>query len=310
MTSGVNRFWAFTPLRGEGFFWGPLWWLALPLLAIVAVLSVLFGSVAAYGALGLEDRLPYGGPGFLVYVLVAGFLPAALLTFLYARFVEERNFASIGLGPSGALRRFGGGAFSGLVYLVVSIGLLTALGGLSAGEVGPAFASPEQLVWIGLLLLAFIIQGGTEEVVFRGWLMSALALRGGLVFAVLCNSIIFGLLHASNTETVNWIAVGNVVLVGVLLSLMAIRDGSIWAACGWHAVWNWALATGFEIEVSGLDTPLSAFAVDMDAAPSAPDWLTGGAFGPEGSVAVTAVLGAGTIWNAVQLARRRSDDTV
>ena len=50
---------------------------------------------------------------------------------------------------------------------------------------------------------------------------------------------------------------------------------------GWHAGWNWLLATGFELPVTGIDAQLPALLVALQ--PSGVDALTGGAEGPEGS---------------------------
>ncbi|MBY0566549.1 MAG: hypothetical protein K2P70_04525 [Hyphomonadaceae bacterium] len=51
---------------------------------------------------------------------------------------------------------------------------------------------------------------------------------------------------------------------------------------GWHVGWNWLLATGFELPVTGLDAGVSALLVKL--VPDGPDILTGGSQGPEGSV--------------------------
>jgi hypothetical protein len=57
---------------------------------------------------------------------------------------------------------------------------------------------------------------------------------------------------------------------------------------GWHAAWNWLLATGFELRVTGLDAHVPALIVKM--IPQGPDCLTGGEQGPEGSFVCSLVL--------------------
>ena len=51
---------------------------------------------------------------------------------------------------------------------------------------------------------------------------------------------------------------------------------------GWHAGWNWLLAVGFGLPVTGLDVGIPALLVDLQA--EGRSWLTGGAQGPEASV--------------------------
>ena len=51
---------------------------------------------------------------------------------------------------------------------------------------------------------------------------------------------------------------------------------------GWHAAWNWLLAVGFEVPVTGLDTKMPALIVKL--MPQGSHFLTGGTQGPEGSL--------------------------
>ncbi|HNY47610.1 MAG TPA: CPBP family intramembrane metalloprotease, partial [Casimicrobium sp.] len=51
---------------------------------------------------------------------------------------------------------------------------------------------------------------------------------------------------------------------------------------GWHAGWNWLLAVGFEVPVTGLDAKMPALLVKL--VPQGSVYLTGGTQGPEGSV--------------------------
>jgi hypothetical protein len=146
-------------------------------------------------------------------------------------------------------------------------------------------------------MLGFIIQGSSEELLFRGWLMQLIASRHGLWIAVVANSALFALAHAGNIEPSNELYVGlaNIVLFGLFISLYAIREGSLWGVCGWHAAWNWLLGLGFGLEVSGMKIDSLPLITDLTGAPGAAWWLTGGAFGPEASLVTTAVLLTGTV---------------
>jgi len=165
-----------------------------------------------------------------------------------------------------------------------------------AGAFGSA-AVGAALLPIGVLLLGFIIQGSTEEILFRGWLMQLIASRHGLWIAVIANSALFALAHAGNIEPSKELFVGlaNIVLFGLFISLYAVREGSLWGVCGWHAAWNWLLGLGFGLEVSGQVIDTVPLITDLTAAPGAAWWLTGAAFGPEASLVTTAVLLVGTV---------------
>lgn len=284
----------------------PTWAWLTPILAIAFILLGVIGA-----ALGLSVIVPSlmefdaESPRSILVVLLIPFIGAAVLTFAYTAFVERRSFASIGFGGPHPLTRFVFGLMLGVVFVFAVCAGIVALGGAVIIDWAPSFSQPLMLAWTAALLAGFIIQGSTEEIVFRGWMMSAIGPRWGLALAVILNSAVFGLLHAANLPEINWLAIANVGVFGVYMSLMALDDKSIWRACGWHAGWNWALMTGFEIEVSGLPPAVDALIVDIDR--TGASVISGGAFGPEGSIITTAALIAGSAYHALRLRARREE---
>lgn len=276
------------------------WTWAAVVLALVFIiggqaLSVLPG-VAGFGYNLVDELSPWPELG---YVLAVSFGLTALMVFAWVWLFERRRLDAIGFNARGG-PRFLRGYLLGLGLLGLVVGVIAALGGYPIDGVG-VFQSAAVLpgmAAIVILLIGFIIQGSTEEIVMRGWLMQLVASRHGLWIAVFVNSVVFSLLHAGNIEPSRELAIGlvNIVLVGVFLSLYAAREGSLWGVCGWHAAWNWLLGLGFGLEVSGqvIDTP--PLFVDMAFNPQTAWWITGGDFGPEASVVTTVVLVAGTIW--------------
>jgi hypothetical protein len=77
------------------------------------------------------------------------------------------------------------------------------------------------------------------------------------------------------------------------LGVIQLRTGSLWWATGAHLGWNWGSAYVADLPVSGLELFDAPY---YEARVAGPDWLGGGAFGPEGSVLATAVLGGATWW--------------
>ena len=147
-------------------------------------------------------------------------------------------------------------------------------------------AQPRELLAIAALLLCFLVQASVEEIVFRGWMLSAVARKFNVAWAVALSSLIFCLLHFSPGQP--WLVTLNLVLFGLFVCAWALRANNIWGVMGWHAGWNWLLATGFELPVTGLDLKMPALLVALT--PRGSDYLTGGAQGPEGSIACTVFL--------------------
>lgn len=229
----------------------------------------------------------------LAYILFVAFGLGAALTIGWVMIFERRGLREIGFNARG-LPRFARGYAIGLAFLLVIVGIIWALGGYEI-EAGGAFQSAAvipALGPIGLLLLGFIVQGSTEEIVFRGWLMQLIASRHGLWVAVIGNAVLFGLVHAGNITPSVELAMGvfNVLLFGVFISLYAAREGSLWGVCGWHAAWNWLLGLGFGLEVSGEAVATTPLITDLTTRADAAWWLTGAAFGPEASIVTTVIL--------------------
>jgi membrane protease YdiL (CAAX protease family)/SAM-dependent methyltransferase len=267
---------------------------AVGLVFVFVILGAVLGTLPGV-FLGLIDPLdPNPDWQGLRYQLMAPFAATAMLVFLWVVIFERRSLDSIGLNARG-LFRFGRGYACGLGLLALIVGLIWAVGGYQVEAAGSVNVTA--LIPVAWLLIGFIIQGSTEEIVFRGWFMSLLASRHGLVLAIALNSAIFGLLHAGNIEWSRELMFGlaNIVLVGVFLSLYAAREGSLWGVCGWHAAWNWLLGTGFGLPVSGQDAPVAPFLVDLIDTSDASWWLTGGVFGPEASAITSLVLISGVM---------------
>ena len=74
----------------------------------------------------------------------------------------------------------------------------------------------------------------------------------------------------------------NIFLAGMTLGIIYIHYDQIWAPIGWHAGWNFFQGPFYGFEVSGLPID-SAFTLIEKG----PDFLTGGAFGFEGSILAT-----------------------
>jgi len=268
---------------------------------IVAVLvfSMGQGLAGAVGVMGLKiDMADMANPRTLIFMLVAMFGTGSAFMLLWVRFVENRPLASMGLRKQNALTRFARGLGLGLVFNAVAVYTIFALGGYDIATFAPAFQTPGALVMIALLFVGFIIQGSAEEIMMRGWVLSAMAARFGLVIAIIVNSTVFAALHLNNEGLghINWIAMANIVLVGLFLSLYAVREGSLLGVCGFHGAWNWLLGLGFGLDVSGMKVDVPALVVDFDNKAGAADWLTGSSFGPEGSLVVSVVLFIGVLW--------------
>lgn len=256
---------------------------------IVAVPGILLGFITIEG-----KTVGWQGTAFTL----ASFAVTAGVVILWVTLFERRGLATIGFNGPG-LKRFTRGYLVGLAFLIAVVGIIWALGGYTV-DAGGAFSTANvgaALIPIVILMLGFVIQGSTEEILTRGWLMQVIASRHGLAWGIGLSSILFGLLHAANIDPSPELLTGvlNVVLFGVFIGIYAAREGSLWGVCGWHAAWNWLLGLGFGLEVSGEAVRTTPLITDLTTNADAPWWLTGSLFGPEASVVTSVVLLIGCV---------------
>ena len=284
--------------------WLP-WGLLAPVICLVLAIVTEIPSGLFLERFGFLDARgePVGAQGLMALLLVS-FITWMLAVAAWIAFVERRNAGTIGLAKAGATAGFSGGLVAGVVMPSAVVACIWLAGAYDPFALFPAARSPGALVAIAGFLVCFIVQAGIEEVIFRGWLTSVITRRMNVIYAVLISSLLFTLLHFSRGQP--WLVTGNILLFSLFASVWSISSNNIWGVMGWHAGWNWIVATGFDLPVTGLDASVPALIVSLT--PAGPDLLTGGAQGPEGSIICTLFLVCGIIFFACRIARKRRDN--
>ena len=260
--------------------WIPWGALAPFLLLVFVIATALLGDrlIASFVNVG-PDGIPLDATALVAFTLVPfGLLLLVLLA--WVRFVERRSLASIGILGDHKVLEFLRGHALGLAGIVGIVLMIWITGGLQLTAVAPVFSQPAFVVPIVLLLFTFALQSSVEELLFRGWLMSVLAKKFNVPIAVVVSSAFFSLLHFSPDS--HWLVSVGTFLFGLFACAWVLRTRSVLGIMGWHAGWNWLLAVGFGLPITGLDVGIPALLVDLQ--PVGPEWLTGGPQGPEASV--------------------------
>lgn len=224
----------------------------------------------------------------LLYLLVTllSFAFISLLVFFRVKVIEKRSLSYIGFGKNNWIKKYLLGFLIGLVMMSIIVLILLPFGYIEVEKNPIQPVGISSLSSILIILLGWIIQGGTEEVVTRGWLMNILSDRYNIGVGLLVSSTLFGLMHLTNPN-VNYIAVINIILVGVFYGLYVIKTNDLWAVCGMHSAWNFAQGNLFGFEVSGLNVSVGTL-IDLNLVGN--DFVTGGVFGPEAGIVATFIL--------------------
>lgn len=214
----------------------------------------------------------------LINLFSTGFL--IIICILYCKFSEKRNLRSMGLIKKGAFKEYGIGLIVGLIMFSAIVLILMLSGQLSFVSV-----TLSSLPIIIIYFIGFMIQGASEEFLCRGFLLTSIAAKNGIILGIILNSCLFGFLHLFNAGF-SILPLINIILVGIFFSVYAYRTDNIIGACAIHSMWNFAQGNIYGILVSGMNIGPSIFKVNNFSE----SLLSGGAFGAEGGLACTIVL--------------------
>lgn len=247
------------------------------LLVFLGLLVLVYVSVAALLA---PDLLGHG------FALLAGSLVAGWMLLG----MDGKPPAALGFPLRGAVPETLLGLALGCVVGLSAAGAMAAAGAVRWG-VGPA--SPAAYLWTALASLFWLAPlAVAEEAMARGYPLQALSEAWGPGVGLALTSAGFGLLHSGN-PSVGWVGLLNTSLAGLFLGALYLRTGSLWWPSGAHLGWNWSHGFLLDLPVSGLDvvdTP------GLTSRASGPALLSGGTFGPEGSLLASLVVVAFTGW--------------
>jgi membrane protease YdiL (CAAX protease family) len=231
-----------------------------------------------------EIRREFGTATFAA----VGALEALLLfgtTILIRRFLDrQRPLVSLGLDFRRAALPALWGCLTGVLVNATAYLLIVATGGMKPAFGVLTLTAPGGLVFAAALLLG---TSAVEELGFRGYPVKVMDEQWSRWGAVLLTSALFAVCHCVN-PSVNPVGMINIFLAGVILALIYLKSGSLWAAIGFHFGWNFAEGPLLGSAVSGYDN----FPTLLTNTASGPNIVSGGGFGVEGSILTTAVAGA------------------
>jgi membrane protease YdiL (CAAX protease family) len=171
--------------------------------------------------------------------------------------------------------------------LGVAVVCLPALLLIAAGQARfEASASAESAAFMAWGALALLVPAAlSEELLFRGFPFTATRDAIGTTWAVVLTSAAFGAAHLFNPGPTALTTIA-VAAAGAFLALVRVATGSLAAAFVAHFFVNFAQLVVLHAPVSGQPFEKPGYRL----VPTGPEWLTGGAWGPEGGAAVVVTM--------------------
>ncbi|NQV74086.1 CPBP family intramembrane metalloprotease [bacterium] len=258
----------------------------------LVIFLILFIAITAAGMVGVREMLGSLKKGSLLQFLIIG-VTAAVSVYIARTKLDKRTFQSLGLkwNRFAALDLLMGIGNSALVMAAVFLLLLgfglIEFNGFSWWQVAETAASGLQSsTWIvvGAVFLELLVVAWWEELVMRGYLLQNLIDGTNVLWATVLSSIFFGLSHGFNPNA-SLLPTLIIAVIAIQLVYAYLKTGQLWLPIGLHLGWNFFQAAVFGFASSGQKSPTL-----ISQTPVGPDWLSGGAFGAEGSILILPIV--------------------
>ncbi|MFE2614414.1 CPBP family intramembrane glutamic endopeptidase [Micromonospora chalcea] len=250
-------------------------------LAVVAV-----SLVGSWAVVAAQDN---AGLSLILGVATAA---AAILVYGWVvRRTERREVTE--LARVGAAARLNRGVLLGFAMFAAVIVTIALMGGYHVHGLGSVSGA---VGMVGFMAAAAV----TEELMFRGLLFRLVEERLGTWLSLLLTGVLFGLMHLLNPDASLWGATAIAIEAGFMLAACYAATRNLWVPIGLHFGWNFAAGGIFGVVVSGNGESAGL----LDASTSGSTLLSGGDFGPEGSL-YTVAAGAALTVVFLWLAHRR-----
>lgn len=222
-----------------------------------------------------------------------------ITSIIYCRNIEVRPVTSMGVRKRKIIPHYLQGLITGIIMMTV-ITLLSVVTGVNSISV----CSSINIGIILLYLLGFLVQGMSEEFIFRGYLMTTIGGHHSAWLALAISSGAFAFAHVFNPGF-NVLSCINLAMFGMFAGLYMICFNDIWGVCGIHSIWNFMQGNFYGISVSGTGNTESVFRTTSKTSYS---WLNGGNFGIEGSIFTTIVLLSGIVLILIKIRKNQNKE--
>ena len=214
----------------------------------------------------------------LLLIAILGCIVNLPVVFLFRKLIDRKTFLSLGF----QFKTYEKHGYSGLLTAIFIFGLGTLIL-LSTGIlhfIDFSFSGQDMMLYILIMALVAI----SEETVVRGYLLNNLLESFPKWIALMISATAFSLIHLLNPGF-TWISLLGIFTGGILLGLNYMYTGNLWFGIFLHFGWNFLQGPVLGYNVSGIETESL-----LIQSTNGPDWLTGGAFGFEGSLLSTLVI--------------------
>jgi len=205
--------------------------------------------------------------------LIKGIIASSFVIFTYIFFYEKYERREIGeFSSKGLLKNILLGVLIGTTLQGLTILVIYFWGDFHIISVNP----------FSFIITPFAVAFSVaifEETLLRGIIFRIVEVKFGSYISLLISAIIFGAVHLTNSDSsvISSICIG---IVGFMFGASYIYSRSLWLPIAIHFSWNFVQSGIFGAITSGNEQTSSLFNTKISGA----ELITGGAFGPEGTI--------------------------
>ncbi|WP_337968044.1 type II CAAX endopeptidase family protein [uncultured Flavobacterium sp.] len=216
--------------------------------------------------------------------LLKGLFVSASCIFSYILFFRKYDKRTVTeFASKGLLKNITIGVLIGFILQSLTILVMYLNGNYSVVNINP----------ISFILIPFAIMFTVaiiEEILVRGIIFRIMEEKLGTYISLTFSSILFGVLHLANP---NGTLISSICITtaGFLMGAAFIYSRNLWMPIALHFAWNFTQSGIYGAITSGNEKTKSLLTAKIQG----PEFITGGEFGPEGSIQAIVFCALGTI---------------
>jgi len=271
-----------TPLIRQGWLRVILFGCAFGIITLLIAVPVIL-TLTGTNRDDLQGDLPHVLSGLLTgdylwLMILLEFVISLISVTIFRLWIDRRGWTDLGW----SFGEFTNEAVTGLFMAPALLGIASILMLLSGHLEWTDIVWDPSTLFISLGWMALI--AFSEELVFRGYILgNLLESFSNKWVALVISAILFACFHLSNPG-IHTLAFANLFLAGILLGINYIFTKNLWFPFLFHLSWNFFQGPILGFKVSGIGFPSL-----LQAEPKGDLFITGGDFGLEGSILVTAI---------------------
>lgn len=243
------------------------------LIALTVVSLIAFGIWFVFQDKGTADRSKFQiliDSNFRFNIFI-NTVSAILSVWFSRKYIDKQSILSLGFVWKGFKNHALTGLFGGIAMLSFGTIFLIILKYLS-------FTNFE-FNWLALLngAMMMVLIAFYEELIFRGYILNNLMQDINKWWALAISAFIFMCVHLGNPG-MDFLSSVEIFIAGIALGINYIYTKNLWFGFGLHFSWNFLQGPILGYQVSGINLPST-----LHQSLTGPTFITGGAFGFEGS---------------------------